>query len=305
MIFKDYYKILEINNYKASVEEIKQAYREQAKKYHPDINTTSNSAEERFKDINEAYKVLSDQAARKKYDRMWYTHVGKKKKTNYEESKRSKDSIFSDFFNMFFGEKIQDKPEETFEPHKNKKVPIKGENIDTEINVSILEAFYGQEKKISLRTLNGKMKTFTVKIPAGIRNHEKIRLMGQGKPGENGGRPGDLLIKIQIENDEKYSLEGIDLYTNLYLSPWEAALGTKVTLASIDEEISLYVPQGIESGEVIKLEKKGYLDGKGSRGDLIARVYIMIPKNVTEQEKKLFEELKKVSKYDPRKIYNK
>lgn len=305
MIFKDYYKIMGINNYKASAEEIKQAYREQAKKYHPDINTTSSSTEERFKDINEAYKVLSNPSSRKKYDRMWYTHVGKKQKTKYEESKRSKDSIFSDFFNMFFGEKEQDKPEQTSTPHKNKKLAIKGENVETEINVSIIEAFYGKEKKISLRTLNGKMKTFTIKIPAGIRNYEKIRLMGQGKPGENNGRPGDLLIKIQIENDEKYQLEGIDLYTNLYLTPWEAALGTKVILNSIDEEISLYVPQGTESGEIIHIEGKGYLDGKGGRGDLIARICIMVPKNITEQEKKLFQELQKVSKYNPRKIYNK
>lgn len=305
MIFKDYYKILGIDNYKASEEEIKQAYREQAKKYHPDINTSSKLAEERFKDINEAYKVLSNGTSRKKYDRMWYTHVGKKQKINYEESKRSKDSIFSDFFNMFFGEKTIVDAEKPQESKKNKKVPIKGENIDTEINVSILEAFYGQEKKISLRALNGKMKTFTIKIPAGIRNHEKIRLMGQGKPGENGGRPGDLLIKIQIENDEKYVLEGIDLYTNLYLTPWEAALGTKVELASIDEEISLHVPQGIESGEIIKIENKGYLDGKGGRGDLIAKVCIMVPKDMTEQEKKLFQELKMISNYNPRKIYNK
>ena len=303
MIFKDYYKILQIKNYKASEEEIKQAYREQAKKYHPDINTNSRSAEERFKDINEAYKVLSNQSSRKKYDRMWYTHVGKKQKNNYEESKRSKDSIFSDFFNMFFGEKASGDTEEPQENRKNKKVPIKGENIDTEINVSILEAFYGQEKKISLRALNGKMKTFTIKIPAGIRNNEKIRLMGQGKPGQNGGRSGDLLIKIQIENDEKYALEGIDLYTNLYLTPWEAALGTKVELVSIDEEISLHVPQGIESGEIIKIGNKGYLDGKGGRGDLIAKVCIMVPKDMTEQEKKLFQELKKISKYNPRKIY--
>ena len=195
MIFKDYYKILGINNSKASAEEIKQAYREQAKKYHPDINTTSTSAEERFKDINEAYKVLSNYTSRKKYDRMWNTHIGKKQKTTYEESKRNSGSIFSDFFNMFFGEKIENEPEQEKDSKKNKKVAIKGENIETEINVSILEAFYGQEKKISLRTLNGKMKTFTIKIPAGIRNYEKIRLMGQGKPGENGGRAGDLKKK--------------------------------------------------------------------------------------------------------------
>lgn len=303
MIFKDYYKILEINNYKASIEEIKQAYREQAKKYHPDINTSSSSTEERFKDINEAYKILSNPTSRRKYDRMWYNHVGKKQKASYEESKREKGSIFSEFFNMFFGEKVEN--EDKKESNKNKKVAIKGENIETEISVSILEAFYGQTKKISLRTLNGKMKTFSIKIPAGIRNYEKVRLMGQGKPGENGGKPGDLLIKINIENSDKYQLEGIDLYTNLYLTPWEAALGTKVILNSIDEEISLLVPQGIESGESIRLKGKGYLDGKGGRGDLIARVCIMVPKTLTEQEKKLFEELQQTSKYNPRIIDNK
>lgn len=300
MVFKDYYKILEIENEQANAEEIKQAYREQVKKYHPDINNTnSNIAQQRIIDINEAYKTLSNSASRKKYDKMWQSHIGKKK--NKQEN--IKKSIPSEFFNMFFGTKEEDKPSENKRNYKNKKNAIKGENIETEINVSIQEAFYGQEKKISLRTLNGKMKTFTIKIPAGIRNHEKIRLMGQGKPGENGGRPGDLLIKIQIENDEKYSLEGIDLYTNLYLTPWEAALGTKLTLETIDEEISLYVPQGIESGETIHLENKGYLDGKGGRGNLIARVLIMIPKNITEQEKKLFQELQKNSNYEPRKIY--
>ena len=302
MIFKDYYKILGISNYKATPEEIKQAYREQAKKYHPDINTTNTMAEERFKDINEAYKVLSETASRRKYDRMWYSHIGKKKKVNYEESTREKGSVFSDFFNMFFGEGGQENSRKQKE--NNKKVAIKGENIETEINISIAEAFYGNEKKISLRTLDGKMKTFTIKIPAGIRNHEKIRLMGQGKPGENGGKPGDLLIKVQIEDDEKYRLNGIDLYTNLYLTPWEAALGTKVTLNSINEEISLHVPQGIQSGETIHLKEKGYLDGKVWRWELINNFCIMVPKTMTDQEKQLFEQLKEVSKYDPRNIYN-
>ena len=303
MIFKDYYKILELTNEKATAEQIKQAYREQAKKYHPDINTKNQFAEERFKDINEAYKVLSNPTSRKKYDKMWNTHVGRKRHTSYEESKRDKGSIFSDFFNMFFGENSENN-EIKKEPGKNKKVPIKGENVETEIGVSISDAFYGAEKKISLRTLNGKMKTFSVKIPSGIRSQEKIRLLGQGKPGENGGKAGDLLIKINIENSEKYQLQGIDLYTKLYLAPWEAALGTKVRISSIDEEVSIYVPQGTESGEIIRLTGKGYKDGKGGRGDLLAEVHIMVPKNMSEQEKKLFEELNKISKYNPRKVYD-
>ena len=302
MIFKDYYKILELSNNKVTPEEIKQAYRDQAKKYHPDINTSSQISEERFKDINEAYRVLSNQASKRKYDRMWNTHVGRKQKNSYEESKRSKDSIFSDFFQMFFGDSMHSEIVEE-KREKNKKVPIKGENIETEINVSISDAFYGAEKKIALRTLSGKMKNFEVKIPAGIRNEEKIRLMGQGKPGENGGKPGDLLIKIHIDNNQKYTLQGYDLYTNLLLTPWEAALGTKVALDSIDEKVSLYIPQGIESGEKIRIEGKGYHDGKAGRGDLIAQVQIMVPKNMTQEEKKLFEQLQKVSHYDPRKIY--
>ena len=302
MIFKDYYKILELSSNRVTPEEIKQAYRDQAKKYHPDINTSSQISEERFKDINEAYRVLSNQASKRKYDRMWNTHVGRKQKNSYEESKRSKDSIFSDFFQMFFGDSMHNEIVEE-KREKNKKVPTKGENIETEINVSIPDAFYGAEKKIALRTLSGKMKNFEVKIPAGIRNEEKIRLMGQGKPGENGGKPGDLLIKIHIDNNQKYILQGYDLYTNLLLTPWEAALGTKVELDSIDEKVSLYIPQGIESGEKIRIEGKGYHDGKAGRGDLIAQVQIMVPKNMTQEEKKLFEQLQKISHYDPRKIY--
>ena len=299
MIFKDYYKILDLNGSGATPEEIKQAYREQAKKYHPDINTTNELAEERFKDISEAYKVLSAPASKRKYDRMWNTHVGKKRK-NYEESKREKDSIFSDFFQMFFGDMITTE-KQNMKKEKNKKVPIKGENIETGINVSIQEAFYGAEKKITLRTLNGKMKTFTIKIPTGIRNAEKIRLMGQGKPGENGGKPGDLLIKINIQNDKNYKLEGIELYTNLYLTPWEAALGTKIDLNAIDDTVSLYIPQGVQSGEKIRICGKGYHDGQTRRGDLVAEVQIMVPKEMEQKEKQLFEELQKISKYNPRK----
>ena len=298
MIFKDYYKILDLNNNKVSPEQIKQAYREQAKKYHPDINTTSNFSEERFKDINEAYKVLSDPVSKRKYDRMWNSRIGKKQ-NNYEESKRENGSIFSDFFKMFVGETIVTNSEE---PKINKKVQIKGENIDTEIKVSILDAFYGVKKKITLRALDGKMKTFEVKIPAGIRNGEKIRLVGQGKPGENGGKAGDLLIKINIENDSKYKLNGIDLFTTLYLTPWEAALGTKVNIFSIDEEVSLYIPQGMQSGEKVRINGKGYHDGKAGRGDLIAEVQIMIPKELTQEERELFNKLKEISTYNPRKM---
>ena len=301
MIFKDYYKILGLPNSNVTTEQIKQAYREQAKKYHPDINTTGNFSEERFKDINEAYKTLSNASTRRKYDRMWNSRIGKKQK-NSGQAKREKKSVFAEFFQMFFGEIKNNKTKS--ENIKDNKAPIKGENIETEITVSIFDAFYGVEKKLALRAVNGKMREFNIKIPAGIRNEEKIRLMGQGKPGENGGKAGDLLVKIHIENDKKFTLNGVDLITNLYVAPWEAALGTKLNISSIDEEILLYIPQGTQCGEKLKLKGKGYLDGKGGRGDLIINIQIMNPINITEEEKKLFEQLKKISKYNPREIHS-
>lgn len=299
MIFKDYYKILGLPNSNVTTEQIKQAYREQAKKYHPDINTTSNFSEERFKDINEAYKTLSNTSTRRKYDKMWNSRIGKKQK-NRGQAKKEKKSAFSEFFQMFFGEIKNNKAKS--EDINGGKAPIKGENIETEITVSIFDAFYGVEKKLALRAVNGKMREFNIKIPAGIRNEEKIRLMGQGKPGENGGKAGDLLVRIHIENDKKFKLNGVDLITNLYVTPWEAALGTKLNISSIDEEILLYIPQGTQCGESLKLKEKGYLDGKGGRGDLIINIQIMNPTDITEEEKKLFEQLKKISKYNPREI---
>lgn len=297
MIFKDYYKILGLENNKVNASEIKSAYREQAKKYHPDINSESSFSEERFKDINEAYKVLSDVNARRRYDRMWNSRIGYKKKN--EESKREEGSLFSNFFNMFFGS-LNNQNDEKTENKRKSKAPKKGENVETEVEVSIEEAFYGANKKISLRTLDGKMKTFTVKIPVGIRNGEKIRLLGQGKKGENGGSNGDLFIKVKIKDDKKFALRGVELYTDLLLSPWEAALGTKANIQTIDDTVSLYVPQGIQSGEKVRIPGKGYIDGKGGRGDLVAEVKVMVPRNLKDEEKELFQKLANISKFSPR-----
>ena len=159
MVFKDYYKILGLETNKVNNEQIKIAFREQAKKYHPDVNGGNAKTEERFKDINEAYRVLTNSSAKRKYDRMWNTHVAKKQlKQENEETRRDKDSIFGDFFNMFFGTPQEVKEETNIK--EKKKNPIKGENIETEINVGIEDAYYGTEKKISLRTVNRKNENF-------------------------------------------------------------------------------------------------------------------------------------------------
>lgn len=305
MIFKDYYKILGLDNSKVTVAEIKTAYREQAKIYHPDVNAESSFSEERFKDINEAYRVLSNSSSKRKYDRMWNNHAAKKN-IKYEESKRANGSVFSDFFNMFFGNIKEDKIEEKTESKikkKDKKVPIKGENIETAINVSIEDAFYGNSKKISLRTVDGNMKTFDVKIPAGIRENEKIRLVGQGKSGINGGTNGDLFIKINIEPNKRFKIKGYNIYTELFLTPWEAALGTRANVVGIDEESNIYIPGGVQSGENITIKGKGYKDSKGGRGDLIANIKVMVPQKLTEEEKEIFIKLKEVSSFNPRNIY--
>ena len=296
MIFKDYYKILNLDTNKVTENQIKIAFREQAKKYHPDINKQSMYSEERFKDINEAYRVLSNSSTKRKYDRMWNSKVGRKKqKAQFEESKREKGSAFSEFFNMFFGETSTKTTEK-----ENKNVPVKGENIETEITVKLEDAYYGLEKKISLRTVKGQMKTFSVKVPSGIRNGEKIRLLGQGKQGVNGGKNGDLFIKINIENNKKFKLQGCDILTNVYISPWEAALGKNINIESIEENITLNIPAGIQSGEQIIIPNKGYKDGQGGRGNLIAEIETVVPKQLTKQEKELFVQLQNISNFNPR-----
>lgn len=298
MIFKDYYKILGLETNKATMAQIKISYREQAKKYHPDVNINNKKSEERFKDINEAYKVLSNLSSKRKYDRIWNHNVGNTSKhTSYAKNTNGMDSLFTDFFHMFFGNI------EELESKKGKKIQSasKGENVETELSISIEEAFRGKTKTIGVRTIEGKLKKISVEVPAGIQNNEKIRIVGQGKTGNAGGKNGDLLIKIKIKNDNRFKLvNGYDLKSNLYLTPWEAALSTKITFAGINEDIQVYIPSGIESGETIVIEDKGYKDGKGARGKLILEAKIMIPKTLNDKEKKLFKELKEISKFDPR-----
>ena len=156
MIFKDYYKILGFETNRVSLDDIKIAYRDKAKKYHPDLNEGSNKAEERFKDINEAYRILSNSVTRKKYDKNWNANIGKRKnKEQYAKNINHSDTIFGEIKYMFFGAKKEDKPKETKKKDKSKPA-IKGENIETAINVSIEDAFFGGTKKISLRAMDRK-----------------------------------------------------------------------------------------------------------------------------------------------------
>lgn len=286
MIFKDYYKILGLETSRVSIDEVKSAYRLAAKKYHPDLNVGDSLAEERIKDINEAYRVLSVPSSKKKYDKIWNSNVGNHKNFGGKGESAS-------IFNIFLGN--VDKLDK-----KEDRQPIRGENIETAININLIEAFNGVEKKIALKDANGRQKVYIVKVPDGIRDGEKIRLIGQGKPGKNTGKNGDLLIKINIENSKDLKLKGYDLYTNLYITPWEAVLGGKIDVKTIDGQTKVYIPQGMQSGEIINIPGKGYKKENGDRGNLVAEIKIMVPKKLNEEEREIFEYLNRNSKFNPR-----
>ena len=288
MSFKDYYNVLGLNSNKVTLDEIKFAYREQAKKYHPDMHAGDSVLEEKFKEINEAYRILSDPKSRKRYDRNWFIYTERKKRLqnkDREVKKSFKEKIIDILFGMTTP-KAQN-------PKKSKE-PIIGENIETEVEVSVLEAFNGTAKRLKLLAVDAKTKTFNLNIPAGIQDGDKIRFIGQGKPGKNNGDRGDLLVKVKITDTKEFKLVGADIYTEISISPWQAALGTKLNLQSIDGEISLVVPKGTESGEKFSIKGKGYKFGRGNRGNFYIITKIVVPKKLTEKQLELYNELKEI-----------
>lgn len=296
MIFKNYYKLLELTkNIKSTPEEIKTAYREQAKKYHPDVNVNNKIAEERFKDINEAYRILSDPLQKRKYDKSWYNYVGKKLQ---KEKMSEKEVRVNDIVNMFFGASVSKKVSEASNP------PIKGENIETKIDISIKEAFEGTEKKLSFASQGEKNKIITIKIPKGIGQGKIVRIEGKGKKGKNGGKNGDLLIKINITNTPMYKLIGNDIHANLYVTPWDAALGAKLSVDNIDGEVSILIPKGTQSGDKISIQNKGYYINDTQRGKLVIETQVVVPKKLSEKEKDLFVKLRNISKFNPKNTVN-
>lgn len=301
MKYKNYYKILGLQSAKVSDEEIKSAYRHLAKQYHPDLNGGSNGVAEKFKDINEAYQVLGDVVSRKKYDRTYFAYKFRDGISGETvKNKINSESGVSDFLTMLFGNKEKKNVVTNFDKYYKENEPIIGEDLDSEIDISLEEAFFGGEKKIAFKTIDNKIRTIKVKIPRGIRTGEKIRLANQGKPGKNGGANGDLYIKVNILKHEKFKLDGSNLLMDLELTPWEAALGTKLEVVGIDSTIYLDVPQCVETGEKLRIANSGYLDGLGGRGDLLLLVKIMIPKKLSEEEKELFFKFKNISTYNPR-----
>ena len=288
MSFKDYYNILGLSSNKVTIDEIKLAYREQAKKYHPDMHVGDNSSEEKFKEINEAYKILSDSKSRKRYDRNWFIYTERKKRLQNKD-REVKKSFKEKIIDILFGMTTP-----KAQTAKKSKESINGENIETEVEVNVLEAFNGTSKKLKLLAVDGKTKTFNLNIPAGIQDGDKIRFIGQGKPGKNNGDRGDLLVKVKITDTKDFKLVGADIYREISITPWQAALGTKLNLQSIDGEISLVIPKGTESGERFIIKDKGYKFGRGNRGNFYIITKIVVPKKLTEKQLELYNELKEI-----------
>jgi len=316
MQYKDYYDILGIEK-KASQDDVKKAYRRLAKKNHPDANPNNKKAEEKFKEANEAYEVLGDAEKRKKYDQLgqgFNFQNGSEfdpskfdfgKNVRYEQ-KTSSDNDFSDFFNTIFGGSgfgINDFFDGTRARNSRRGRPsqeyrIDGEDSEAEIEITPEEGFKGIEKFVSIR--DGRQdKSISFKIPSGIKQGEKIKLAGQGLHGTNGGKNGDLYLKVNFSTGTRFEMDGMNLQSSIDLSPWEAALGMEVYFNTIDDRIKVKIPEGIQSDNKIRVANKGYKDNSGKRGDLYIKIRIVNPPVLSIEEKELYQKLKQVSKFAP------
>ena len=311
-----YYKELEIST-DASDKQIKQAYRKLARKYHPDVNSGDKAAEDKFKKVNEAYEVLSDPGKRMKYDRygkQWQDadrfeqQRGQRRYTRQQSSGfNSRDatggfgSIFDD---LFMGRK------------GGFRGSRRGQDVQHPIEVTLKEAFSGTNKVIQLQmeepcpSCSGKgcyacnglgitrqAHRFEVRVPAGVKNGSKVRMAGKGGPGYDGGKTGDLYLIVSVKANSFYQRKGDNLQTDVPVPLTTAMLGGEVKVATLDGDIELKVPALTQNGKIFRLFGKGMPHlGKSGHGDLLAKVKVVLPQNLTDDEKKLFEDLKKLQK---------
>lgn len=313
MKYKDYYGLFGVSK-TASAEEIKRAYRALAKQYHPDANVGNVEAEEKIKEINEAYEVLSNPDKKKKYDSIvnrFNFLAGFEfdpKKYGFKrdiEFKGHEDGAFSDFYEMFFGNDSVELDEKTFETGFNKREePLlfkRGEDMFVNYEVTLEEAFHGMETKIHIKTASNKVKEYDITIPEGARNGDKIKLLGKGMPGTIGAPPGDLYVNVVIKKHDSFTIRGMDLEVDIPITPWEAVFGGRAIINGIDGKLNVKIPAGVQTSDKLRIAGKGYKSGV-SRGDLLGKIKIVVPSSLSDKEKKLFKELSEVSKFEPRKV---
>lgn len=306
MTHKDYYQILGVSR-DASEEEIKKAYRHLAMKYHPDRNPGDKEAEERFKEINEAYAVLSDKEKRRQYD--MYGTKGFHERFTQEDIFRgfdigdllkdlgfTTDDIFTRIFGRGFGGAFTGEVRTGYGDVFTRTAPGRGADITSTIRLSFKEAIFGGEKRLSIRKPDGSVETLTVKIPAGIDTGKKIRVKGKGMPGMGGAPPGDLYLTVEVKKDPLFERRGDDVVVEREVRFTEAVLGSIVTVPTLEgRAVRVKVPPGTKDGAMIRLRGYGvpHLKG-GGRGDLYVRVRIKVPERVTEEQRRLLEELSKL-----------
>ena len=289
----------------ASSEEIQKAFRKLARKYHPDINKTKE-AEDRFKEINEANEVLSDPEKRKKYDTLganWKAGQEFKPPPGWEgtagfDFNGGGMNGFSDFFEAFFGGGGSPfggaagfgGPGFGGAGARMRRGP---EPVEAEFEISIEDAVNGATKQIQLRDASGKVRSLTVKIPAGTTEGTTMKLSGKKDEG-------DVYLKVRFASHPRYSVAEHDLIVRLPVAPWEAALGAKVELQLPDGSIKLAVPPGSQSGGKLRVRGRGLPKKSGSRGDLLAEIKVVVPTELSQSEREIYEKLASVSRFNPR-----
>lgn len=299
MEYKDYYKILGVDK-NATDAEIKKEYRKLAKKYHPDVNQNDEVASNKFKEINEAYEVLSDKEKRKQYD-MFGSNYNFSGGDNFDPKNYgfsgsfngSNMGGFSDFFNMFFGGGSSSSGFGGFSGFDNfsnankysgfNRQPQR-QKYETSLNLSVKEAYLGVERELYVN-INNSPKKITVKIPKGITSGKKVKVNG-----DKYSIDGDILVKINVINDE-YRLEDLDLIKTVSLYPWEAYFGTTKVVETLNGNIRVKIPEKIESMKKIRISNKGYTDLKGKTGDLYLEIVINNPKNLSNDKLELYKKL--------------
>lgn len=303
--YRDYYQTLGVSK-TAGADEIKSAFRKLARKFHPDTAKDKKVAEEKFKEINEAYEVLGDPEKRKKYDEFganwqqagpppgWQQGGG-----GFGGARPGGGGVefefggtgFSDFFEQMFGGGRRGGARGGFGGFGgHEEPPRRGEDVEADIMVTLEEAFHGSTRQISFRRgHSGKIETYTVKIPKGIREGQKIRLAGQGESGAAGA--GDLYLRVKFQRHPDFEIDGGDLVYDLEVPAWDAALGCDVHVPTLEGRAKLKLAPGTPSGKKLRLPGMGLPLGGGKRGDLYAVVSVTVPSSTTDAEKRLWEQI--------------
>jgi curved DNA-binding protein len=301
--FRDYYEVLGVPR-DASSDDIRGAYRKLARQYHPDVNKDPG-AEDRFKEIAEAYEVLRDPEKRERYDRLganWKAGEDVSGAAGFGDFAQQggfgdvrvefgDGAGFSDFFESFFGARGGGRRTTGFDG-----VSTRGADQEAQLELSLEEAARGGRRKISL----GDGRDYEVNVPAGVRDGQRIRLAGEGGRGAAGGSAGDLFLRVRLKPHPRFRVQGRDLYVELPVAPWEAALGATVEVPTLEGRTRIKVPPGSSSGRRLRLKDEGMPGQTGGSGDLYATVKIEVPKKLSKEERQLFERLAEVSSFDPR-----